>query len=255
MAPQKSINQILGLVLGLLSIASYGQLAPKEDFSSWGWIQVEKQTFKHQYVSLQYQVRYDNYGFTFDRSNFYLGYGIDYFKKFNTEVVYQYSTSVKKDEHTFFIGTTYKTKLFKKTSLFFRTAVQHTQNYFTGDPIADKPITEWRNRIRLSYSITKKYAATISAEPYLAYDRIHPGHLSRIRYVSQLNYKFNKYNNVSLFYLVEPDVITYKTPKTDYVIGLSYSIKLPNKWKDFKKFYKPSNPDKDKDSDTKDSFN
>jgi hypothetical protein len=54
---------------------------------------------------------------------------------------------------------------------------------------------------------------------------------------------------------VEPDVITYKTPKTDYVIGLSYSIKLPNKWKDFKKFYKPSNPDKDKDSDTKDSFN
>ena len=251
----KTINQIKCLFLIIFSISTYGQLSPKKDFSTWSWIQLEKKTFKHQYVSFQYQARYDNYGFTFNRSNFYLGYGIEYFKKFNTEVVYQFSTSYKKDEHTFFVGTTYKCKLFKKTSLFLRTAVQHTQNYFTGEPIADKPLTEWRNRIRLSYSLNKNYNATLSAEPYLAFDQLHPGHISRIRYVSQLNFRYNKFNNLSLFYLIEPDVITYKRPNTDYVIGITYSIKLPNKWKDFNKFYQRSNADKDKDRDTKDSYN
>lgn len=252
----KKINRLKLVIIVLFSISSFGQTNEK-DFSTWGWIQLEKQTFKHQYVSFQYQVRYDNNGSTFDRSNFYLGYGFDYLKNFNTEVLYQFSTDYKKDQHTFYAGTTYKIKLFEKTSLFVRTAVQHTQNYFTGDFETDKPLTEWRNRFRLSYAINKKFSTTISAEPYLAFDRINPAHISRIRYVNQFNYRFNKYQDFSLFYLVEPDVITYKTPKTDFVLGLTYSVKLPNKWKTFKKFFKPSssNDKEKKEENLKDSFN
>lgn len=251
------MKQIKLIVLAFFTLPCFGQLSEKKDFSAWGWIQLEKQTVKNQYITAQYQIRYSNNATVFDRSNFYLGYGFNYLKNFNTEVLYQYNSNYKVDQNTFYFGTSYKFKLFKNTSCFIRTAVQHTQNYFTGDYQADEPITEWRNRLRISYAINKAYSATISAEPYLAFDYMHSGYLSRVRYVSQLNLKYNKYQNFSLFYMIQPDEVTFKTPKIEYVLGLTYSIKLPNKWKDFKKFYYPKFLEyKDKqESDTKDSFN
>jgi hypothetical protein len=224
-----------------LIISKFGQSQSSiaQDFAIWNWVQIEKKIAPTHYVNFQYQIRFVENAQQFGRSNIYFSYSKDFSRNYHSEILYQLNTNLRNDQHTIYWGHTYKQLVNRKFTLFFRSAIQHTQRQFTKEIRIDKPSTEWRNRIRLAYKINKIFTITQSAEVYLKNTPLQPIHWSRMRYVSQLNFRYNKYQSFHLFYLVEPDLISYKQRETDYVLGFTYKIKLPNKWKDYKKLYQP----------------
>lgn len=246
---------LLGISV-FLSICTFSQTGRKQDLALWPWIQIEKKIGRHQYVEFQYQVRFNNHISQYNRSNYYFMYGIDFLKHFQAEGLYQLNSNPKADEHTFFAGLTYKQNISQHVSLLYRSSFQTTRNDFTGDKHVDKPYSEWRNRLRSIYKFNNVYSVSLSAEPYLKITDKHPVYLSRIRFVSQFSYRFNKYQTFSAFYLLEPDIVYYSTPSTDHVIGLAYHFTLPDKMKSFKKIFKPKSIDNADDNEMlKDTFN
>lgn len=241
-------NASVLLILCCISSTIHSQNKNKQDFALWGWLQVEKKFSKKQYVEFQYQSRFSENVSQFSRSNIYFIYGKDIRKNLNFELLYQLNTNHKNDQHTFYFGFTYKQSLSYRSFATFRTAVQNTHNYFTGDYHADKPYTEWRNRIRLVYRVSSPVQFALSAEPYILFKATESPYISRIRYVAQGTYKFSKYQSCSLFYLVQPDIIS-TSPDINYVIGLTYHLTLPNKWSNFKKVFKPREKEDDSGSD------
>jgi len=241
---KKSVYLLVVLLLYPLFITA--QTKSKQDFALWGWVQLQKKFHNKQYVEFQYQVRFNENVSQFNRSNIYFIYGKDIRKNLNFELLYQLNTNHINDQHTFYLGFTYKQSLSYRSFGTFRTAVQNTHNYFTGDYHSDKPYTEWRNRIRLAYRINTSLQVSISAEPYLLFKPTESPYFSRIRYVAQGTYKFNKYQSFSLFYLVQPDFISTSTPDINYVIGLTYHLTLPNK---LSKLFKQKDDDSNGDDD------
>lgn len=228
----------------LLLFTSYlqfclGQSKRLNDFAVWANFQIQKNTFKNQYFAFQYRGRFDHNASAFDQSNFYFIYGFNWAKNWNSEVLYQFTTSKTQDRHKFYLSLSYKVKLIKNLYLELRTAAQHKQNFFSGDKTADKPITDWRNRLKLSYTFQNNYVFSVSAEPYLTFTGSHPVYFSKMRAVAQFSLKYNKYNTLSLYYLAMPDLVSFSHPKTDHILGITYSIKLPDKRKEYKKFFKP----------------
>lgn len=228
------------------------------DFSTWYWVQLQKSTFDYQYAEFQCQVRYSDNSSTFNRTNLYFIYGYDWTNNLNVEFLYQVNLNYEIDQHTFYLGATRKFKLSNRLFAYYRSAVQHARNYFTGDYSNDVPLTEWRNRLRLTYRFNKKYSLAISAEPYLSFDQIHPLFWSRTRYVAQGTCQLNKFNSLSMFYLIQPDVIDFGTVGTSYVLGVTYGLKLPDRPKDYARLFKGSkksnNSDKNRGEDN-DTFN
>lgn len=246
---------VVGIIIFPFSVLSQNR---REDLSLWTWLQFEKRLGNGQYAQFQYQTRFNENISRFNRSNIYFIYGVNFLSHWQLEGIYQLNTNYEADQHTFFAGLTYKQKFSSRISLFYRTGFQTIRNYFTGDIRGDKPYAESRNRIRVKYKINNLFSTAISAEPYLKFSYDHPAYLSRIRYVSQFNYRFNKYQTFSFFYMIEPDVICYSQPQTDYILGITYYFIFPNKAKGFKKLFKPKELSKDsgeEDEMLRDTYN
>lgn len=220
----------------------------ENDFSFWNWYQVEYNINKHQYVNVQFQYRLNENASQFDKSNLYFTYGRYLGKRWNAEVLYQFTTNHFQDAHTFYAGLTYRLKL-GKCKLFYRTSAQHIRNYFTGDYAMDDPYTEWRNRLRFVVPISKSFDMSISAEPYLKFTPIRAPYFSRIRNVLQCSYAYNKYQTITAFFMYEPHIISYSVPHDDEVIGLTWQITLPKKLKHFEKIFKKAKDNKKQNKD------
>lgn len=241
------------LLLLIFTGNSYpAQNTGKQDLSLWTWFQVEKKLPHKQYVEFQYQMRFEDNFSRFDRSNLYFIYGKDLRKHLQADALYQLNMNRKSDQHTAFLGLSYKRKIAHHLSAYFRSSVQYVRNGFTGNYPMDRPYTEWRNRIRLNYSINNLFSTAISGEPYVKFTPGQSGRFSRIRYVWNFRYRFNKYQSFSLFYLLQPDLVTPVQRKTNYALGLTYHIRIPDKAKQFRKFFDPKqlrlNTDVDKDT-------
>jgi hypothetical protein len=229
---------IISTVIVLFSFSTFAQNEREKDLSLWTWFQVEKKIRDYQYAGFQYQARFNNNISQFNRSNLYFTYSINFLQHWQLEGLYQFNINRTADQHTFFVGLTYKKMITQRASLFYRTSFQTIRNNFSSDVMSSKPYSEWRNRIRFIYKINKHFSTAISVEPYLKFSLSLPPHLSRARFVFQLNYRYNKYQSLSVFYIIQPDIIVYSRPETDYVLGITYHFCFPNKEKEFKKIFK-----------------
>lgn len=244
---RSTIKLLLPVLLLLPDTSLLAQSNRKQDLGLWTWVQVEKNMKKGQYFEFQYQIRFTENISQFDRSNLYFIYGKTFFRKrLQAEALYQLNLNHVADQHTLFLGLTYKQKLKGPFALYFRSAVQYIRNDFTGVPAIDKPYIEWRNRVRFIYKMNNLFSTSVSGEPYLRFNNVDRGRLSRARFVWNFNYRFNKFQTFSVFYLIQPDIIS-SNPKTNYVIGLTYHVRLPNKKKERKKFFNPKSLSTDTD--------
>ena len=223
-----------------LASPAKAQLNRPQDLNGWGWVQVYKTIDTTKYVSLQYQVRFNNNLSTFQSNNFYFVGGINPTKNLNIEALYQLNTNHFKDLNTFYAGITYRIKVNKKISFYVRTAYQYNQNHLFNSDFITHPYSEWRNRIRLKYRVNKRTNLAFSAEPTLHFNLIQRlTYLDKIRFVSQATYQVNKYSSITAFYMIQPQIQAYKgIPGTNYMMGLTYQINLPNKLKKFDNIFK-----------------
>jgi len=226
-------------IMRLSNITVYARQSNNDDFSMWYWLQIEKKLRKKQFIEFQYQIRFNNNATYFNRSSFNFSYGKKIYPNLQIEGLYQFITNYKTDQHTFFLGLSYNKRIVRNVAFSYRSAVQHARNYFTEIERIDKPYIEWRNRVRLSYYVNNLFSVSASAEPYLKFSSKNNATLTRIRCVANTQYRFNKYQTFSVFYLVEPGLVFNKKQKTDYVSGIVYQFVIPNKFKSFKKILKP----------------
>lgn len=222
-------------VVGMQSAWSQSQ---SNDFSSWYWLQLSKDVSNDEYVSVQYQSRFDNNTTQFDAGNFYCMIGTNRIKQINLEGLYQYRTGYSKDNQTFYLGAT-KKMTYKRFNFYWRTAYQHTRDFFTGDPMLDHPIHEWRNRLRIRYKLNKSFNLACSAEPTWELNDLGNIYVDKVRYMIVAEMDYNKYHSFTLFYFYQPNLYNSSSLKANYVLGMTYQIFLPKKIKKIKNFYKP----------------
>jgi hypothetical protein len=223
-----------------LVAASKAQIHTPQDLAGWGWVQVYKTLDSNKYVSAQYELRLDNNCSTFQSSNFYFVGGINLNKNLNIEALYQFNSNYYKNLNTLYAGITYRIKLNKRFSCYVRTAYQFNQNHLFNAEYKTNPYSEWRNRVRLKYKLNKRISLTFSAEPTIHLNLIqHLTYLDKIRFVGQVSWQYNKYSSFTPFYMVQPQIQALKgTPGVNYMIGLTYQINLPKKWKKFDSIFK-----------------
>jgi hypothetical protein len=233
---QSSRVLLLFLFFILNSVSGIAQRTP--DFSVWTSAQLYYYFNKANYVSFQYQNRFNENASQFDNANLYFIYGHNFNKKNNVEVYYRLRTNYDEDVHTFFCGYNRKVKL-KYFNFFGRVALQHNRNYFTSKVDFEQSLTRARLRLRAKYEINRVFATTISAEPMVDLSGSESPYIDRIRYVAQIIMQYNKYQSFTLFYNYQPDIHSFSMPEVNYVLGINYEIILPSKSKSYKKLFKP----------------
>ena len=240
-------NRTCCLLAVFVAISFAGVAQKAADFSLWTSTQLYYYFNKANYVSFQYQNRYNENVTQFDNTNLYFIYGHNFNKKNNVEVYYRLRTNYNEDVHTFFGGYNRKFKL-KYFNLYGRVALQHNRNYFTSNEVYDQSVTRARFRLRAKYEINKVFATTISAEPALDLNGPESPNIDRIRYAAQFIMQYNKYQSLTLFYFYQPDIHSFSVPKVNYVLGINYEIILPSKSKSYKKLFKPDMKSDDGDN-------
>lgn len=231
---------------------------PKKNRQLWLWFQFTKQLPKKFSIGFQYQVRFDHNMRRFSGENFYavLGYRIN--KYLSTQFTYQFFTSPKVDNHTFFISLTGKYRV-GPVSFGLRTAYQHVNEYFARryEP-GHEPVDEWRNRVTIKYDFARNWDIYAYCEPYLLFSakpNAQGIYLEKMRNLIGVDWSFYKYNTIALFYFFQPE-FTGKRPEYQHVIGLVYDFNLPKKV-NWKKFFHPKKkskkaPGENLDNDEKD---
>lgn len=207
------------------------------DISMWNWFQVYKNLGNKSYVSFQYQARFNNQISTFNSANYYAVIGKNFKNHLNIEAVLQMNTNHKRDSYTSYLGVT-KRWNYKRFFFYIRPSVQYTRSFFTGDYSIDRPLNELRTRFKIRYAFNKHFLLAGFTEPYIAFSALRPTYFERVRNGLQFDFQYNKYNTFTLFYLFQPDVISFSNLSTSQVLGLTYRIVIPKKWKKLFK-YKP----------------
>jgi len=233
----RQINRFLLLLSFFVVISSAGFAQRIPDFSVWTSAQLYYYFNKSNYVSFQYQNRFNENATQYDNSNFYFIYGHNFNKKNNLEVYYRLQTNYNEDVHTVFWGYNRKIKL-KYFNLYGRVAVQHNRNYFSFNETYDRSYTEARFRLRAKYDLNKVFSTTLSAEPTVELNGPENPYIDKIRYVAQLSMQYNKYQSFTLFYFYQPDMHSFSVLEANYVLGINYEIILPSKGKAYKKLFK-----------------
>lgn len=228
------------LLNGIVAKASEIEAERPTDLSLWTWFQVYKDLGENSYMSVQYQLRKNNNMSTFQANNFYFIYGYNLTKRASIETLYQVNTNHTRSVHTLYLGLTRQFKINKRVSLYGRTAIQHSRNYAGIYQSNDALMYDWRNRLRVKFKFNKSLSYALSAEPTIRFSPAYGLFVDKIRFTNQLSFNYNKYQSVTLFYIYQPDFVTYFKPKTSYVLGITYQLNLPNSFKKYKKILKPN---------------
>lgn len=231
---------LLGLFVTCV-IKGYGQeQAPSQNRQLWLWFQFTKQLPKKFTIGFQYQLRLGNNMTRFTGENFYANLGYKVNKYLSAGFTYQYFTSNKVDNHTFFFNLTAKYR-YRRFTVGVRTAYQYVTEYFANRyEKGHEPVNEWRNRLFLKYAVNRDWTIYAYSEPYLFFDPKYNArgiYVDKIRNLIGVDWQVYKYNTIGLFYYFQPE-FTGKRPEYQHVIGLVYDLDLPKKV-NWKKFFHP----------------
>ncbi len=213
---------------------------PSQNRQLWFWLQFTKQLPKKFSIGFQYQLRLGNNMTKFTGENFYANLGYKINKYVSTSFTYQFFTSNKVNNHTFFFSLTGKYR-YRDFTVGVRTAYQYVTEYFSRryDP-GHEPVHELRNRLFLKYAVASNWTVYAYCEPYLFFDPKYNSRgiwVDKIRNLVGVDWQVYKYNTIGLFYFFQPE-FTGKRPEYQHVVGLVYDFDLPKKV-NWKKFFHP----------------
>ncbi|MCW5908095.1 MAG: DUF2490 domain-containing protein [Chitinophagales bacterium] len=229
-------------------------LEPFQNRQMWMWFQFSKQLPKKFTVGAQYQLRLGSDISNLPAHNFYgvVGYRINPY--LSTQFTYQFFTSRKSDNHTFFVSITARYR-YKNFTFRYRSAYQRVHEYFAQRyERGHEPVNEWRNRVSIQYRINPQFDVFIFCEPYLNFNpkaNAKGLYVNKIRNLIGVDWHFYRYNTLGVFYIFQPEFFS-KRPQLQHVIGTVYEFDLPKKVK-WKKFFHPyKDKKKEKDAERED---
>lgn len=221
------INILISSWFLLLLANHLSSQAPIQTQQTWLSLQISQPLKNGFSLNGSYQLRTNN-GFESLRNSFFaLGASYKLNKYLEFGLAYRFGTNYTIDSHRFTASLTGSYK-FGKLETELRSAYQYRTNYFaTRFEPGREPTDVWRNRLTISYPITKKIDVYMFTEPYILFS--YKGTtLSSWRNCVGAKWDFKKNHTLNAFYIYQPDYSSKIT--VNQVAGLGYRYTLPKKW-------------------------
>lgn len=212
-------------IVFLLAANCYNLLAQVNDAGLWLNINVEKKINKRFKVAIAEEIRF--------REN------ITMVGQFFTDVSLQYKITkgllvsgsyrfimrqnldfYYEARQRFYADLTYKQGV-QKFDFTIRTRVQDQDRYNTSPDETNIQVLYWRNKFSVKYDF-KDFNPFVSFEVYYPLNRPKGNVIDGLRYQAGTDYKINKHNAVSVYYLID-QTIQLNNPYHSYVIGVDYN--------------------------------
>jgi hypothetical protein len=154
-------------------------------------------------VSLQYKVT----------KNFLISGSYRFSMKQNLDFMYEPRQRIYGD-------LVYKNKA-NKFDFYIRTRVQEQDRYIVGVSENNLQTWYWRNKVAAKYD-AKDFTPFISFEAYYSLNNPKGNVIDGLRYQAGTDYKLNKHNSFTLYYLIDQE-IQVNNPQNSYVVGVEYN--------------------------------
>jgi len=206
------------------------------DAGLWSSITVEKKITQNFSAQLSEELRFNEN--ISELGTIYTDFGISYriYKNISASANYRFIQKRRVDDfynkrQRLYFDFLFRHKLSKLTFT-LRERVQSQLREVESDQNATSPEYYSRTKFTLKYDFGKKYFPFASAELFypLNSNSRFGNEIDNVRYAVGVDYEFNKYNAVDLFYLINKELHA-NDPLTEYIIGIGYTFILP----DFKK--------------------
>ena len=122
--------------------------------------------------------------------------------------------------HRYYFDLSYKLKI-KKLSLAMRGRFQSQYKDVNTSETGSVPGDYLRSKFALKYNTDKKYSPFVSVEFFNWLNDPEGAAVDNIRYQLGLDYELNKFNSISLSYIINKEV-NVNDPWTSYIIALGY---------------------------------
>ena len=147
-------------------------------------------------------------------------------KRMTGGISYRFIQSRRLDDsysirHRLNVDVAYRIK-FKMISATVRERFQSQVKNVQSSDDGSIPVNYLRNKVTFKYDTNKKYTPWISFEAFLQLNNPEGNEFDNLRYSAGFDYKFNKKNSISLFYLINQE-INVDDPLTGYITGVNYS--------------------------------
>lgn len=110
-------------------------------------------------------------------------------------------------------------------SLVYRTRYQRksTEMYTSENGLL--PNKSFRTRLIFGYKLNKDWSFDLGCESFLQITPEEPNYIDRLRYITSINYRINKSQDISLSYILQNE-IQVENPHTASIISIDYTIDL-----------------------------
>lgn len=222
------MNRIRLFLLFILPVIYINSFAQVNDAGLWASVNIDKKIGYGFTATLSQEFRFNEniteLGTAFTEIG--LEHKIKYLKGLTGGVSYRFIQNRRVNDsyslrHRLNIDLAYRMK-YKKVTVTIRERYQNQVKDVESSPEGFSPISYLRSKLSIKYNLEKKYTPWIAGELFFQLNNPEGNEIDNIRYALGFDYKFNKKNSLSLFYLINKEV-NVKDPWTSYISGISYS--------------------------------
>lgn len=197
-----------------------------DDVGLWLGISVEKQITRRASISLGEQLRFENDISSIDVVLTDVGLDYSISKNFRAGIHYRFMNSNRENyyskRHRIYVNLSYRYKI-RFITLILRERVQQQYNNINSSELGKIPTWVWRSKLTARFDLKKKYTPYIAGEVYYIIDnaRERDQIISRIRYETGFDYRFNRVQSVNPFALFQ---YSPSTKINELIYGIAYSM-------------------------------
>jgi len=196
--------------------------AQRKDFSIWENISLEKRIAPKLMLNFKHQGRISNNATQLKYYYFDIGLTYKINKSFQTAFGYRFihnstTENITSKRHRIYWMLCYKIKL-KPFILSYRHILQSQVQDIYSSENGKLPNYFTRSKVAIKYDLNKftPYLATELKSGIIRWNQLVP---NKVRLFVGCNYKFNKLNEIELYYLLQKQ-ISVNNPQTTYILGI-----------------------------------
>ena len=199
----------------------------EEDAGLWTSIDISKKLSNGYTVSISEELRFNENVTELGTAFIEIGISHKIFKHLTGSIAYRFIQAKRMDDsysirHRLFIDLAYRIK-YKKVIFTLRERLQsQVKDVQSSDAGFSPQYTSLRSKLTVKYDTDKKYTPWLACEMFYQLSNPEGNEIDNMRYSLGVDYKFNKKNSMSLFYLINEEV-NLNNPLTSYIIGVNYS--------------------------------
>ena len=218
----KKVLALLLLITGLC----FNSFSQVNDAALWTSVNIEKKINNRLTANLSQEFRFKENISELGTAFTEIGVEHKIIKRLSASISYRFIQNRRNNDtyslrHRMNIDVAYRIK-WKKLNITIRERWQNQVKDVQSSPEGFDPESYLRSKLTFKYNLEKKYTPWIAGELFYQLNNSKGNEIDNLRYSMGVDYKFNKKNSLTLFYLINQEV-NVNDPWTSYVIGVNYS--------------------------------